>query len=256
MKRMRKQYRKTSLFVTQLRDRSSFHSNMRQSQRGEEKMRLNFQDPKSTGGKREKQVDMRGAAEVEVDIFQMNTVDTSKRVDLVVPATGPRDTKLIKFYNKDRSVFLDSYSEPRTNTSIIIEPNNDKPQHNLETHCQNSCPKTLSNQSNNFSFKNKISYRTKNKAASRNAKLNEASLSCLYTNATSLVNKVHELQIVTQSNNPDIVLISETWFSEVTVSQIVNYRLFYRNRRTWRRSLYLYQECLGVVRKFRGRISE
>ena len=40
------------------------------------------------------------------------------------------------------------------------------------------------------------------------------SLALLYTNAQSLVNKINELRIIVAINNPDIVVITETWTNE------------------------------------------
>ena len=50
--------------------------------------------------------------------------------------------------------------------------------------------------------------------ATGSVKANGNSLSLLYTNAQSLVNKVNELRIITAINNPDIIIITETWTND------------------------------------------
>lgn len=59
-----------------------------------------------------------------------------------------------------------------------------------------------------------------------------STLKCLYTNATSLnKSKLNELTIICQTEKIDIVFISETWFSEISVVSLANYRLYRRDRR-------------------------
>ena len=49
---------------------------------------------------------------------------------------------------------------------------------------------------------------------SDDARMNEASLTLLYTNAQSLVNKVNEMKAVTAINNPDLIIVTETWTND------------------------------------------
>ena len=49
----------------------------------------------------------------------------------------------------------------------------------------------------------------------RKSPMNEAStLTLLYTNAQSLVNKMNEMKVVVTINNPDIIIVTETWTNE------------------------------------------
>ena len=59
-----------------------------------------------------------------------------------------------------------------------------------------------------------------------------STIKCLYTNATSLNKSIlNELAIICQTEKIDIVFISETWFSEISVVSLANYRLYRRDRR-------------------------
>ncbi len=60
-------------------------------------------------------------------------------------------------------------------------------------------------------------------------------LSCFYTNATSLNNKINELKIaVSHYNQPHIILITETWFNSNSITNIPNYNFYLKNRSTTR----------------------
>jgi hypothetical protein len=62
------------------------------------------------------------------------------------------------------------------------------------------------------------------------------SLTCLYTNATSLNNKFDDLIEEINSNKADIVMISETWWTSNSVTNIKGYTLFRMDRRDGRGS--------------------
>jgi hypothetical protein len=55
-------------------------------------------------------------------------------------------------------------------------------------------------------------------------------LSCLYTNATSLANKISDLECRIIGKNPDVMFFTETWFNETNTQQMDGYKLFCRNR--------------------------
>jgi hypothetical protein len=56
-------------------------------------------------------------------------------------------------------------------------------------------------------------------------------LRCFYTNATSLVNKIDELKVlIHQKKRPHILLITETWFNEKSLTSIAGYNAYLRNR--------------------------
>ena len=57
---------------------------------------------------------------------------------------------------------------------------------------------------------------------SDDARMNEASLTLLYTNAQSLVNKVNELKAITAINNPDLIIVTETWTNESITNQLLD----------------------------------
>ena len=56
-------------------------------------------------------------------------------------------------------------------------------------------------------------------------------LKCLYTNATSLnALKLHELTSITTTESPHLILITETWFSDLSITSIPNYNLNRKDR--------------------------
>ena len=64
-----------------------------------------------------------------------------------------------------------------------------------------------------------------------NSTLNISSLKCLYTNATSLINKwdAFNSRIISESF-PHLLMITETWFKQNTITNLDNYTLFSNNR--------------------------
>ena len=61
-------------------------------------------------------------------------------------------------------------------------------------------------------------------------------LSFLYTNATSLVNKMDEFKVTCEYFNPDIIGITETWFrSNFNSSSLGGYNEYRRDRNDGRR---------------------
>ena len=62
----------------------------------------------------------------------------------------------------------------------------------------------------------------KNRNGSADMRMNEASLTLLYTNAQSLVNKVNEMKAVTAINNPDLLIVTETWTNEAIADEYLN----------------------------------
>ena len=65
----------------------------------------------------------------------------------------------------------------------------------------------------------------------QNAKNAKTSLSCYYTNATSLNgDKLRELTLIAATEEPHVMCITETWFDEYSSAHIDNYKLFRRDR--------------------------
>ncbi len=61
------------------------------------------------------------------------------------------------------------------------------------------------------------------------------SLNFFYTNATSLVNKWSDLNSrISFLKFSHVVLVTETWFNALSISQLNNYKLFCKNRETIR----------------------
>ncbi len=58
----------------------------------------------------------------------------------------------------------------------------------------------------------------------------EGSLSCWYTNATSLNNKYNDLLIEINCKKPQIIIICETWWTEASATNIIGYSLFRKDR--------------------------
>lgn len=52
-----------------------------------------------------------------------------------------------------------------------------------------------------------------------------------YTNATSLKKKMNELRIISLVKKPHVIMITETWFNEQTVSTIENYKCYRKDRK-------------------------
>ncbi|RNA16607.1 RNA-directed DNA polymerase from mobile element jockey-like [Brachionus plicatilis] len=61
-------------------------------------------------------------------------------------------------------------------------------------------------------------------------KINETNISYLYSNPTSLRNKIPELLCRIEDNRPHVMCFSETWFNDQNTQQIEGYKLYYRNR--------------------------
>ena len=74
-----------------------------------------------------------------------------------------------------------------------------------------------------------ISKNTINTSISKN--LNLSSLSCWYTNATSLnSDKLDELRILCDNTEPDILFVTETWFNEKSITHLDGYKIFRTDR--------------------------
>ncbi len=65
-------------------------------------------------------------------------------------------------------------------------------------------------------------------------------LSCWYTNATSLNNKYEDLSIEVENKNPDIIMVCETWWTDVSVTNIPGYSLFKKNRNSSKGGGFVY----------------
>ena len=63
----------------------------------------------------------------------------------------------------------------------------------------------------------------------------EATLKCMYLNATSLENKFDEFTVVVDTNRPNLIGVSETWFKNVSVVNMNGYNLYRKDRCDGRR---------------------
>ena len=63
----------------------------------------------------------------------------------------------------------------------------------------------------------------------------EATLKCMYLNATSLENKFDEFTAVVDTNRPNLIGVSETWFKNVSVVNMNGYNLYRKDRCDGRR---------------------
>ncbi|RNA06078.1 hypothetical protein BpHYR1_047823 [Brachionus plicatilis] len=78
-------------------------------------------------------------------------------------------------------------------------------------------------------LKSKLEFEIKNQAiSSENSK---SVLTCIYTNATSLVKKWDSFNSLIQVKNfPHIIMVTETWFNSNTVKNLKDYTLFNKDR--------------------------
>jgi hypothetical protein len=60
-------------------------------------------------------------------------------------------------------------------------------------------------------------------------------LKCMYLNATSLDNKLDEFKAILETNRPDIVAVSETWFKSTSVVNVRGYTIYRKDRMDGRR---------------------
>ena len=81
-----------------------------------------------------------------------------------------------------------------------------------------------------------VNYVQRKKNNPINKSVNTTSLSQLnfvYTNATSLNHcKITELTILTNTTDPHVIMVTETWFSDISVSYLPNYTTYRRDRKT------------------------
>ena len=81
-------------------------------------------------------------------------------------------------------------------------------------------------------FVNKISGTSSRVSAVRESRVVKASfISCFYTNATSLNNKLFELESrLSLLSSPHLVFVTETWFNPVSAPVLRGYFLYRRDR--------------------------
>ena len=63
----------------------------------------------------------------------------------------------------------------------------------------------------------------------------ESTLKCMYLNATSLENKFDEFTVVVETNHPNLIGVTETWFKNVSVINLDGYNLYRKDRCDGRR---------------------
>lgn len=59
----------------------------------------------------------------------------------------------------------------------------------------------------------------------------QSSLSFIYTNATSLNNKMNDLRAYVSTVHPHVICINETWFSEISDTNITGYTIYKNDRK-------------------------
>jgi hypothetical protein len=64
----------------------------------------------------------------------------------------------------------------------------------------------------------------------RDTKYKTNSLKCIYTNATSLVNKWNEFKATISAFDPDIIAVTETWFNQTSPVKLDGYEHYLLNR--------------------------
>ena len=69
---------------------------------------------------------------------------------------------------------------------------------------------------------------------SNKEKSNDDKISCWYTNATSLNNKINEISAICSTSKIDLMFISETWFDSNSLPQIPGYTVYRQDRITGR----------------------
>ena len=57
----------------------------------------------------------------------------------------------------------------------------------------------------------------------------------MYLNATSLENKFDEFTVVVETNHPNLIGVTETWFKNVSVTNLNGYNLYRKDRCDGRR---------------------
>ena len=55
---------------------------------------------------------------------------------------------------------------------------------------------------------------------------------CWYTNATSIVGKFSELLLIIEENDIDLLMISKTWYNDISSVQIPGYNSFFKHRKS------------------------
>ena len=131
-----------------------------------------------------------------------------------------------------------------TNTSNIIQPaiSDVLSDHINSNSCLNVKTDNFKTEKSNFILnKNFINLNFSNKAGNGNesgdvrvSRVGDVNyLNCLFTNATSLNNKLHELEArISSLLRPHLVLIAETWFGSQSAPGIQGYSLYRKDRPT------------------------
>ena len=145
--------------------------------------------------------------------------------------------------SQQRSAYIPLDASPTPRTQQHINHNNNS--HNNISHNNNSHNNIRHNNisHNNISRininNNNISRNNINRNSSRHHHHHTTSrefqqdrtLSCIYTNPTSLVNKWDEFKSTIASlNSPHIICIAETWFNDKSLKNIESYTLYNRDR--------------------------
>jgi hypothetical protein len=81
-----------------------------------------------------------------------------------------------------------------------------------------------------FNIQEIIDLSKHNKIENKHKSSLSSHLKCIYTNATFLNNKFHELTMDIIQNEASVVFISETWWSDTAATHIVCFNLFRRDR--------------------------
>ena len=63
----------------------------------------------------------------------------------------------------------------------------------------------------------------------------ESTLKCMYLNATSLENIFDEFTVVVETNHPNLIVVTETWLKNNSVTNLNGYNLYRKDRCDGRR---------------------
>ena len=121
------------------------------------------------------------------------------------------------------------YTSTNNNTYLISVPSS--------IHYQSNCPvnngsvSSLLNPSSFFSESSSNSTSTTKFSNKKQSSYSESSLKCFYTNATSLnSSKLGELSLLSAANDYHLLFITETWFSDISITHIAGYSVYRHDR--------------------------
>ena len=69
----------------------------------------------------------------------------------------------------------------------------------------------------------------------------------MYFNATSLENKFDEFTVVVDTNRPNLIGVSETWFKNVSVVNMNGYNLYRKDRCEEEEAVYAFMSIIQLI---------